>query len=277
MATIVNYGGINEYDKTSRMFYTAGRKCLKVLDFDNGIVVCEPILGDEITSYYEMIAGCFEKSSNFKEELLKGYGKAENELFHTIKFKFNGVRYFVYSPNFDEETILKQYHDGLERISEEYRKEHEEYMKTPEYKAKRAKELRALMRKERVQKEVVQVANRTYFKLKDKAAERLWRKIVRINSTDGYSRAVVEYAKCWAKYMQHLMKKHNKTVFEVAGNASHLCDLEGITGYMYGCAVNMLSQCWKYGDDLRRWHNKKYGCDDEDGVINPAIITISAE
>jgi len=47
----------------------------------------------------------------------------------------------------------------------------------------------------------------------------------------------------------------------------------GITGFMYGCAVNLLSQCWKHGEELRKWHNKEYG-HEGDGVVNPAVFTI---
>ena len=42
---------------------------------------------------------------------------------------------------------------------------------------------------------------------------------------------------------------------------------------MYGCAVSILSQCWKYGEELRKWHNKEYNYDG-DGVVNPAVLTI---
>jgi len=44
---------------------------------------------------------------------------------------------------------------------------------------------------------------------------------------------------------------------------------------MYGCAVSMLSQCWKYGEELRRWHNKEWGHEDTDGIVNPAVLTIN--
>ena len=50
-------------------------------------------------------------------------------------------------------------------------------------------------------------------------------------------------------------------------------DTEGITGFMYGCAVNILSQCWEYGEVLRKWHNKEYDYEG-DGVVNPAIMTV---
>jgi len=44
----------------------------------------------------------------------------------------------------------------------------------------------------------------------------------------------------------------------------------------YGCAVSILSQCWEYGEYLRKWHNKKYDYDG-DGAVNPAIMTVGAK
>ena len=65
-----------------------------------------------------------------------------------------------------------------------------------------------------------------------------------------------------------------KVIVDNADKLSHEADTEGITGYMYGCAVSILSQCWKYGEYLRKWHNKEYNYDG-DGVVNPAIFASS--
>ena len=65
-------------------------------------------------------------------------------------------------------------------------------------------------------------------------------------------------------------------ISENAKRLSHEADKEGITGFMYGCAVNILSKCWVYGENLRKWHNKEYNYDG-DGVVNPAVITIGKE
>ena len=62
-------------------------------------------------------------------------------------------------------------------------------------------------------------------------------------------------------------------ISENAKRLSHKADTEGITGFMYGAAVSILSQCWEYGECLRKWHNKDYGYDG-DGVVNPAVITV---
>lgn len=42
---------------------------------------------------------------------------------------------------------------------------------------------------------------------------------------------------------------------------------------MYGCAISILSQCWEYGEFLRKWHNGEYNYDGN-GVVNPAVLSI---
>ena len=64
-----------------------------------------------------------------------------------------------------------------------------------------------------------------------------------------------------------------QVIIDNAERCGFKADEEGITGFMYGCAVNILSQCWEYGEYLRKWHNKEYNYDG-DGVVNPAIMTI---
>ena len=105
-------------------------------------------------------------------------------------------------------------------------------------------------------------------KLKNKEG---WGKFVAINN-DPYGSGVVRYAERWANMMEQEMES-GKSLIDIADATSHKADTEGITGYMYGCAVSILSQVWEHGEELRKWHNKEYGYDG-DGTVNPAIITI---
>lgn len=94
------------------------------------------------------------------------------------------------------------------------------------------------------------------------------------NSKDGYSRGVIDYSEAWAKLMQVEISK-GKTVKECAENTQEGLGYLGITGFMYGCAVQGLANFWKHGEELRKWHNKEYGVsEDKEGVVNPAILTI---
>lgn len=96
-------------------------------------------------------------------------------------------------------------------------------------------------------------------------------------NSDGYGRACFTYAERWAEMLENKIESSTedamKVIVDNADKLSHEADTEGITGYMYGCAVSILSQCWKYGEYLRKWHNKEYNYDG-DGVVNPAILTI---
>ena len=96
-------------------------------------------------------------------------------------------------------------------------------------------------------------------------------------NSDGYGRACFTYAERWAEMLEKAIEESNdsplKVIVDNAERLSHEADVEGITGFMYGCAVSILSQEWEYGEELRKWHNKEYNYDG-DGVINPAILTI---
>lgn len=109
-------------------------------------------------------------------------------------------------------------------------------------------------KKARVHREKVEakLANAPAIELADEAG---WQKFKEVN-TDGYGGAVVTYSERWARLMQVEMA-NGKKLEDVADAASYEADLEGITGFMYGCAVSTLAACWKYGDQLRRWHNLK--------------------
>lgn len=92
-------------------------------------------------------------------------------------------------------------------------------------------------------------------------------------NTDSYGATIFEYAEGWAKLMQAEILK-GKQVVECAESTSFQLGFLGITGFMYGAAVAILAKCWRYGEDLRKWHNKEYN-HEGNGVVNPAILTVS--
>ncbi len=274
--TIVYFDEIWDYDKTTRIFRTVfpKRDTLWVSSFEDGIATVDPMCGSTITEFAETVAGCFADESNFGDEVIKAFECDENATFTGIKFEFNGVTLVVTKENADKDKIYEEWNAGIEANAEKHRLEREAYMKTPEYRAERAKALKVATRRQTVEQEVIHIDETTEMEFKDDEAAKLWEQFVEVNSKDAYSNGVVTYARRWAKYMQHLMRKHNKSVIEIADKASHVSDIEGITGFMYGCAVNVLAQCWKYGEELRKWHNKDYGYEG-DGVVNPAVLTVN--
>lgn len=99
------------------------------------------------------------------------------------------------------------------------------------------------------------------------------------NNQDSYGSAVFRYAERWADMMEAGIKDNpDLTVSEFidihAEQMSYDADTEGITGFMYGCAVSILSQALIHGEELRVWHNKQYSVENSDGVVNPACLVI---
>lgn len=114
-------------------------------------------------------------------------------------------------------------------------------------------------------------------KIKDKEG---WEKGL-ANNTDPYGRRCYTYAEDWANLMEARMAK-GETIAQMAKSTSHEADTDGITGFMYGMAVKILSHVWDHGEALRLWHNldTQIGNEGEQAneagtVLNPAILNIT--
>lgn len=96
-----------------------------------------------------------------------------------------------------------------------------------------------------------------------------------------YGLACFTYAERWADLMEaELAANPNAKFEEFANRLSHDADVEGITGFMYGVAVSILSKCWVHGERLRNWHNldiqigtEGEKANTEGGVLNPALLS----
>lgn len=117
-------------------------------------------------------------------------------------------------------------------------------------------------------------------KLKD--AEK-WEQFVEANRDDGYGECVLRYIERWAEQME-LAFDAGESMAECAKRTRHTADTEGITGFMYWCAVSVLAQVWEHGEELRRWHNldTQIGTEGEKanesgGVLNPALLSVGGD
>lgn len=115
---------------------------------------------------------------------------------------------------------------------------------------------------------------------KDDQARADWERNVQANE-DPYGNAVCRFCSEWATRMERELAK-GKALNDIAERCSTEADNEGITGFMYGCAVSILSHCWKFGEELRCWSNlrEQIGTEGEQanktgGVLNPALLRIS--
>lgn len=195
-----------------------------------------------------------------------------------VEFEFNEV-FCLVDHNTNTELLLRDYHNSwtmgwktvgpycVEKYSPEVQEELNHKTKLAEEKrAAQEAEWKAKDAKER--QEFEQQVSGIELDLSDPAA---W-KTSRANNSDGYGSAALDYAEGWAKKMQIEISK-GKTVAECAEETQQGLGFLGITGFQYGCAVNILTHTWKHGEELRVWHNGKYK-HTGDGVVNPAVLTI---
>ena len=228
---------------------------------------------------YVLDTGAGDSFSNVAKEA-KEIAKAQDVI---VEFDFNGVLCLV-----DKETYIpnleKYFHDAhimeWETIGPEYEWDYDvdteiELCTRRLNRAKQRKteqeqqEIKDNAEKEKVDALTAGIELNIWEDKKEEYAA-----YVTTNSNDSYSRGVIDYGEAWAKLMQVEISK-GKTVRECAEYSQKPLGYMGISGFMYGCAVQALSHFWKHGEDLRKWHNKEYGVsEDAKGVVNPAILTI---
>ena len=166
-----------------------------------------------------------------------------------VEFEFNEQK-LTATPDTDPKVLAKHFTNECER-------RHAEYIASPEYK----REQEEYERKQRERENTLTTALAS-------APERMtlrdpegWKQSCEVNS-DGYGEAVMAYAERWARLMEARMSKGER-IAGIADDCSRLADNEGITGFMYGCAVGVLSKVWQHGEALRLWHNLKTQIKDE--------------
>lgn len=160
----------------------------------------------------------------------------------------------------------------------ESQRQHEAYIQSDEYKQQQR------LSKEREDKHSSDLALAlkgapAVLTLKDAVAWKSWTDA----NQDAYGGAVMSYASRWGRLMEAYMKS-GETLAQCADRASHLADTEGITGFMYGVVVSMLSVAWIHGEELRCWHNLKTQIGNEGekanesgGVLNPALLRMNVD
>ena len=228
---------------------------------------------------YKIETGC---GDNFHRVAAKAQEQSNNPMLKEVgrnaEFDFNGI-ICVVSPDTNLDNLYKYYADaytmGWKLVG-------------PTCKAEYPADIQEELDKRNKKKEEEMEAQRKVWAAEEKAKkqalkskvgtatielidEALWNNQKEVNN-DGYGKGILDYAENWALLMQYGISQ-GQAVKDIADKASHEADIEGITGFMHGAAVRILSHCWKHGEELRKWHNKEYN-HEGDGVVNPAIITI---
>ena len=111
-----------------------------------------------------------------------------------------------------------------------------------------------------------------------------WQQCVQNNSDQsegGYGFAILRYLSKWAQLMEHALAE-GKELKDIWESTSREADTEGITGFMYNMAVQILVGCWINGEDLRKLHNLRHQirnegeeANEKGTVLNTAILNIN--
>ena len=182
----------------------------------------------------------------------------------TVESDFNGIKLAATSDTTPEQ-IVATYNEESERRATVSRE-------SAEGKASAARQ-----EEFRRQAEAAKAEGLLPFSVRDQDS---WNKDVAANNDGGYGECCLRYAARWAHLMEKRMAAGEK-LEDIADKCSHDADTEGITGFMYGCAISCIARAWEHGEALRRWHNIKtqIGTEGEKanesgGVLNPAILSI---
>ena len=196
--------------------------------------------------------------------IVKSYAQSLNCSF---EFTFNDTLLTI-TPLTDEEEIWAERN---KIVAAEY----EEYRNSYRYRRQQELDLNAkLIKKEKYDNMISISPNHMALSNPEKWVE------LKIVNSDSYGSAILEYAECWARFMEGAIST-GKCLNAVAEELSYLANTDGNTGFTYGAAVSILSEVWIYGDDLRRWHNldSQIGNEGEianenGGTLNPALLSI---
>ena len=105
--------------------------------------------------------------------------------------------------------------------------------------------------------------------------EEYWNMTVDVNQ-DPYGKCCVQVAE---KLMERLDELPEDEEFD-ASEILHKVDLEmkaGLTGFMAGAVASIVVACHSRGEDFKNSWNKKYGIEEAEGVVNPALLTVEVD
>lgn len=181
--------------------------------FADGELNILPPLDMHFVEFAKMIQQFFEKDSEFIPDMEKFFGEKIN----SISFEFNGIGLNITPENSFWYDIVEQFL---------YTKETAWYGNGF----------------------VVTLDKNSALQFKNETARANWIKAAEKQSFD-----IIDLARRWAKIMQFHLREGEK-LEDIVDMAYQQANLTGdsSTGTIEGLATNMLVQCWKYGDELKK-------------------------
>lgn len=239
MATIVK---ADEEFAKYRMFNTQDKHDIFVTDFDDGVAKID--FTDDYTpeSMARVIAGCFDKNSNFKESIFEAYDCPSDNCFRGIELNVFGKQLLV-----TEKTA------SVSEISSFIRDSLEEFITTLQDKA-----LQELERQKKVFEDMQEAFVSQNIQFRGAQAEQEWRGWSRYVFQEDEGELIVFAGEAFARYVQLLILKRGVpewSAFDEGYDA--VMDHTHANGAMLQRAFDMLIKCWKHGGRLSMWNDDR--------------------
>ncbi len=104
---------------------------------------------------------------------------------------------------------------------------------------------------------IIRIDETTDLEFRDAEAQKHWEDLVKGNTSTA-AKSVMRFTRLWAKLMQHIINSEGKTVCEIAEETSYAAEFDcGTTGFSFYYSSTVLAQCWKHGDELKRWYTSR--------------------
>lgn len=240
MTTFVH--GDEEFVKMYK-FRTQENQVLIVKQFEGGIATVKPT-GDyrNLWEFAEVISGCLDRNSNFKEELLRayGYGYDEDSEFLGINIIIIGVEVFIPAKEISADELVDCVKTkvsywcgklGEKLIDTDFKIRHESYIED-------------ILKNDEVD-------------FYDRKSEIEWEKLIDISQYDETYQRIINYAGSLAIYVQYLIK--DKKIDFLSAMDIAIDDIDALTDAGLDEkeeAIFLLTQYWKYRDELIMWNRQ---------------------
>lgn len=241
-------------------FYPKKERCL-IYKFHNGIATLVAYSVNSLETLSNLVEGCFEKESNFKKVLFQAFELPSNTLFIGLRVIYKGT--IVLITHYSKKDFIGGYYAAQNLPRSEIIRTIEALPRgdclmfgLPK-KAFVRKTYRAYV----VQTKIDQISESTEFVFKSSEEKVLWQhweNLLKYPEDAGLYITVIPFAKRFALWMQYLMTKCDKPIYDIANYAMKSGHMDSIDFVTLWRAVEVLSQSWKYGDELSNWFEKKY-------------------
>ncbi len=111
LTTTVYYEGILSSDNTTHVFRSLipGVYNISVKSFKDGVATISIACIDKTITVSEIVAGCFDKYSNFESELLRAFNADKNTGFIGIDLELNGLTVMIRKRKHNKQRIYTEW------------------------------------------------------------------------------------------------------------------------------------------------------------------------